>query len=88
MEVGMLIMMISPECFISRYINNSYAELLSVRDELIDEICGFEKHKDEVKEIIIHPSPEVVYQCNLLYMAKLCELISEKYNKSIPGTDL
>lgn len=30
---------------------------------------------------MIHPSPEVVYQCNLEYLGKLCELIAEKYNQ-------
>lgn len=38
---------------------------------------GFDK---EIK-IIRHPSPELVYHMNLLYLSKLCELLSEKYNK-------
>ena len=32
-------------------------------------------------EIIVHPSSEVVYQMNFLYLSKLCELLCEKYNK-------
>ena len=37
---------------------------------------------------IVHPSPEVVYQSNLLYLAKICELINEKYNKECVWGDL
>ena len=39
------------------------------------------KEFDKEIEIIRHPSPEVVYQMNLLYLSKLCELLCEKYNK-------
>lgn len=31
--------------------------------------------------MMIHPSPEVFYQCNLEYLGELCKLISEKYNQ-------
>jgi hypothetical protein len=81
MEGGMPIMMLSPEVFIVEYIDKSYSELISVRDELIVEIRNFEEHKNDIQGGIICPSPKVVYQCNLEYLAKLCELISEKYNK-------
>ncbi|MBE6027509.1 MAG: hypothetical protein E7227_02750 [Clostridiales bacterium] len=74
-------MMISPEGFIEEYKNKSYIELVKVRDELLKEIRGFEKDKgQDGMGIMISPSPEVRYQCNLLYLGKLCELISEKYN--------
>lgn len=74
-------MMISPEGFIQEYLDRSYIELLKVRDKLIVEIRDFEKNKGEPGEIIMNPSPEVVYQCNLNYLSKICELISQKYNK-------
>ena len=74
-------MMISPDCFIEQYSNKSYAELLTVRDKLFNDIRAFEKHDYETEEILTHPSPEVVYQCNLEYLGKLCELISKKYNQ-------
>lgn len=74
-------MMISPKGFIQDYIDKPYAELLCVRDELISEIRDFEKRKPNPTEIIMSPSPEVIYQCNLEYLGKLCELISEKYNR-------
>lgn len=74
-------MMISPEGFIEEYKNKSYAELLLVRDELLDNIQAFEKQDYDKKQEFISPSPEVIYQCNLEYLGKLCELISKKYNQ-------
>ena len=74
-------MMISPEGFIQEYIDKPYAELLCIRDDLIANIRDFEKCKISPTEIMISPSPEVIYQCNLEYLAKLCELISGKYKK-------
>ena len=74
-------MMISPDGYIAKYEYMSYAELLPVRDRLISDIQYFEKHRDEESEIQIRPSPEVIYQCKLLYLSKLSELIMEKYNE-------
>lgn len=74
-------MMISPEEFIEEYKNKSYADLLSIRDEFLEKIRVFENHTYDSEMVVVHPSPEVVYQCNLKYMGKLCELISEKYSK-------
>lgn len=74
-------MMISPEGYIESYKNKPYRELLTVRDKLLDEIRAFEDHTYNPELEMIHPSPEVVYQCNLEYLGKLCELIAEKYNQ-------
>ena len=74
-------MMMSPDCFIVELKYKSYAELLPVRDRLIREIHSFEKHSKDTEAAMIHPSPEVIYQCNLMYLGKLCELIAEKYNE-------
>ncbi len=76
-------MMISPEMFIEEYKNKSYAELLPIRDELLEEIRAFENRTYNSEMNMVHPSPEVVYQCNLEYMGKLCELIAEKYNSEV-----
>lgn len=73
-------MMISPETFIEEYKDKSYIELIKVRDELLEEIRRFENKGQDSMGFMISPSPEVRYQCNLLYLGKLCELISEKYN--------
>ena len=74
-------MMISPDDFLDQHSNKSYAELLAVRDELLNDIFAFEKHAYKTEELLIHPLPEVVYQCNLEYLGKLCELLSKKYNQ-------
>lgn len=74
-------MMISPEVFIKEYEEKSYKELLAVRDGLLESIKAFEERGADAKESGICPSPEVVYQCNLEYLGKLCELISQKYNE-------
>lgn len=75
-------MMISPDGFINSYKNKSYKELLPVRDKLIREIRKFEKNSHELEnDIIMDPSPEVIYQCNLEYLGELCKLISYKYNQ-------
>ena len=74
-------MMISPDVYVEGYRNKSYKELLMVRDELLKEIRAFENHTYSSVFEMIHPSPEVVYQCNLEYLGKLCELIAEKYNQ-------
>ncbi len=74
-------MMISPEMFVEMYKDKKYKELLPIRDELIQAIRDFEEETYDPKEALIDPSPDVVYQMNLEYLGKLCELISEKYNK-------
>ena len=61
--------------------NKSYKELLPVRDELMQEIWTFENHSYDSELIMMHPSPEVVYQCNLEYLGELCKLIADKYNQ-------
>ena len=73
--------MISPEGFIAEHRNEPYKELLLVRDALLEEIRAFETHTYDPVLDMVDPAPEVVYQCNLLYLGKLCELISEKYNQ-------
>ena len=45
-------------------------------ERLIKEVKEFEKYGENDQE---DPSPEVVYQCNLLYLSKLFELIEERY---------
>lgn len=76
-------MMISPSCFIETKKNMSYAELVEEKDKLIAEINRFERGEIYPKERAIAPSPEVVYQCNLSYLAELCKLIVDKYHDEV-----
>lgn len=48
-------------------------------DKLIRSIRRFEKNPPSKKEYLIDPSPDVVYQCQLEYLAKICELISIRF---------
>ena len=76
-------MMISPDWYIEDIKDKKYKELLIEKDKLLKEINDFENDKIPESEYMIDPSPEVRYQCNLKYLSKLCELISEKYNEEV-----
>ena len=74
-------MMISPESYIDELKNKTYKELIKEKNKLLKEISDFENNKIADEEYNINPSPDVIYQCNLLYLSKLCELIADKFNK-------
>ena len=72
-------MMMSPEGYINSLEGKSYEELLNERERLLKNIRDFENGGANTTTIIIDPSPDTRYQCNLLYLSKLCELIAEKF---------
>ena len=72
-------MMISPELYVEQLSDKKYEELLLIRDELIESVQSYEE--DPYLETDIMPGPEVVYQCELQYLGKLCELIAEKFRQ-------
>lgn len=74
-------MMISPEAYIDELKNKTYKELIKEKNKLLKEISDFENNKIADEEYNINPSPDVIYQCNLLYLSRLCELIADKFNK-------
>ena len=74
-------MMISPESYIDELKNKTYKELIGEKNKLLKEISDFENNKIADEEYNINPSPDVIYQCNLLYLSKLCELIADRFNK-------
>ncbi len=81
-------MMISPDSYLEEQKNKSYDDLLKEKKKLQKEILDFENNKIAKDNYNIDPSPDVVYQCNLLYLSKLCELIAKKYNKEFEwGTE-
>ena len=78
-------MMISPDVFMKQFENEPYLDLIRERDRLIGEIRKF-----EVKEMAgdrsdpawgTCPAPEVRYQMHLEYLAGLCKLMQERYNR-------
>ena len=73
--------MISPNVFVDQYKDCKYEELLPIRDELLEDIKVFEQESDSQERMIVSPSPEVIYQCNLEYLSELLKLIAEKYRE-------
>ena len=82
-------MMISPISYIEELKDNSFEQLIAERDSLIQEIkelekIAFKKGEDRTDPAWqFHPGPDVRYQMNLEYLAKLCSFIEEKYNREI-----
>ena len=75
-------MMISPEKYIKELENAEYLELIKERDRLISRVKSFEKNEmagNRSFEWDMNPSPDVKYQCNLYYLAHLCNFMREKY---------
>lgn len=74
--------MISPESYMETIKNLTLEQLVKERNKLIRELHRFEKRSDDENlEIFIHPSPEVVYQCNNEYLIKVTELINIKFRE-------
>ena len=76
-------MMISPQSYVDDLKDECYEDLIKEKDKLIKEIQRFENNKTTDSEFCINPSPEVVYQCNLLYLSELCKLVHDKFNKKL-----
>ena len=82
-------MMISPKGYIETVKDLSYEELLKERDSLLRRIRKFErdyrKNSDDLLLVARCPSPDVEYLCNLMYLAELCNLISDKFIEKRDG---
>ena len=76
-----VVMMISPYGFIEQYKDGSYKELIEIRDELLDSIKAYESGDISEEAKMICPSPDVMYQCKLQYLAELFKLLVEKYSE-------
>ena len=81
-------MMDCPEAYIQEQKHKSFQELLEEKSRLIDEIAKLEEivffDDEQLDESwTMDPSPNVIYQVYLEYLAALCEFISEKYRKYI-----
>ena len=79
-------MMISPETYVDGLRDKSYKELLLEREQMLGYIKEFEEAEGEI-EVTMYPTPKTVYQMNLEYLAKLCELIAEKYREEYVDWD-
>ena len=74
-------MMISIEGFVALHKNDSYEDLIALRSKLIGEIEAFERKEIPQERWEICPSPDVVYQSDLQYLAALCNLIAERFSR-------
>ena len=82
--------MISPETYAEELKTDNLQNLIKERDELLEFIQNFEKNciDFQKRELIfsgddwnIHPSPDVMYQVYLEYLAKVSVAISNKFNQ-------
>ena len=74
-------MLVSPGYFVEEQSVKSYAELLLIRDEIIQSIYSFEQCPSPDSDF--DPGPDVIYQWNLECLGKLCDLIAEKYRQEV-----
>ena len=74
-------MMISPEAYIGGLQDATYEQLLEERDELFSFVTDFEQGRVPESEYVVDPSPDVVYQVYLEYLAVLCKRIAEVYSR-------
>lgn len=76
-------MMVSPNAFANEHQDDSYEELVNLREELLIEINKYEaSDKSASANIACFPTPEVRYMMNLQYVARLCNMIAKKYNST------
>ena len=84
-------MMFSPDTFIKQLKDYTFPQLIAEKDSLVIEIKELEKivyENDRTDpEWNVDPSPDIRYQMNLEYLAALCKLIKEKYNREIVGAE-
>ena len=80
-------MMVNPQSYANKLKDLSYEELITRRNQLIDDLHKFETGNITDRERMKRPSPEVVYQHKNLYLIKVTKLLSEKFNKSPKNTD-
>jgi hypothetical protein len=80
-------MMISPQSYVKEHENDTFEELIKERNELVKSIKRLEKklfsEEKMNEEVMVCPGTDVEYQVELMYLAELCNFMSEKFNKEI-----
>ena len=78
-------MMISPETYIGMHEDASFKQLIKERNQLLREIRRLEKivfsEDRSADDWRIKPGPDVRYQMELEYLAQLCLMMRNKYNR-------
>ena len=80
-------MMVSPEGFVTEYKGKSYEELIVVRDDIIEKIKAFEEGTIPKEEYHMNPSQSIQYSYNLQYLAGVCKLLQEAFEKETVEDD-
>ncbi len=84
-ERGICIMMISPQSYVFKFRDADYKTLIDARTRLIEDLIRFEQNEMDSDRSgnawMKSPSPEVIYQVKLEYLAALCRFMQQKYNK-------
>ena len=77
-------MVLSPNEFANEHQDDSYEELLELRESLLASIYKYEK-ENEKKEFnpANFPSPETKYLIDLQCLARICNFIAKRYNEQI-----
>ena len=83
-------MMISPETYTGMHRDASFEELIRERNRLLREIRRLEKivfsEDRSADDWRIKPDPDVRYQMELEYLARLCLMMRTKYNRWLRST--
>ena len=74
-------MLSSPDLFIEEHQNDSYEELVKLKNELISEIDEFERSDNSSDDVIFSPSLGTYYQWNLSVLEKIIPLLQEAYRR-------
>ena len=80
-------MMIDPKTYVEELKDTDFKTLIEERNQLMEAIEEFEEMVMSGERTgegwTIMPSPDVIYQMNLQYLAELCILMCEKYNNDL-----
>lgn len=78
-------MMLSPQSFIADYMEYSYAELIELRNELVNDLNSYEEFlKSGLADTeCMQPSPSVRYQMHQDYLIEVIKLMQEKYEDEL-----
>lgn len=71
-------MLLDPISYKDTIMNFSLEDLLEEEKILIKEIKRYEKNKRELNQVLMHPSPKLIYEMNKEYLEVVRELILDK----------
>jgi len=76
-------MMIGPGSYANSIKDLSYEKLVNERNRILQVLQKFENDDLTDAERTRCPSPEVVYQCNNLYLIEVTKLLNDIFNENL-----